>query len=303
MEAHPDQGFVRLALPLLMAWAGMKLSPALRSVLDCLAIECWGFGRKGYECELTGAEIARRVGITKRGANKALDELERRELISRDGRRITLVPVVPVEVRGQVNAWYGRLRGTGVPLAPENATQGGTAVPEKGTAVPPRTNKERARAEKDLKQSSYTPNSLKQPASGVLDDDAKRRLKGLAHALAETVHGRGGPDVPALLAELRQVAGTPAELAQAMAQVLLALDANQSLRPRSLRQLVAHAMHNPEQYPQASPDEVLLAYERLRESRNAEAEQRRRRDAALAADLRRISAGGLATRENPGGQG
>src|SRR5690606_39264799 len=76
VDSHPDEGFTRLALRLQLAWACAGLSGVARSVLDALAIDCWGLGRKGYESELRPSQIASRIDKSKRQVNDAIKSLE-----------------------------------------------------------------------------------------------------------------------------------------------------------------------------------------------------------------------------------
>lgn len=285
MEAHPDQGFVRLALPLLMAWAGMKLTSAQRSVLDCLAIECWGFGRKGYQCNLTGAEIARRTGITKRGANKALSELHDAGVINRDGRDIEIQRTVPDAERPRVQAWYRRMRGTDVPDRVDVPDDAGTDSPQRGTTVPDAHKGTRAEIDKTL-SSSKTNRATKPKPRNDDDDQQKQVLKGLAHSLAGMVSSSTGQSEAEVLAQLRTLqAGSWSALSLAMAQILVAID-NRQVKPASVRQLVAHALNNPESYPAVNPAVVLTAV-MVRDKAKAEQQARQRSvDDALAAVMR-----------------
>lgn len=296
LKAHvKQQGHVRLSLPLLMAWSRMKLSGAQRAVLDCLAVECWAFGRAGYECQLTGAEIGRRIDITKRGANKALDELQALQLIEREGRTIRLVPVVPASARAGVEDWYRRVAGTAVPEVDDSSEHAGTNVPERGTTVPSGHKGTRARRS-DLTPSSSNTDS--NPVREAHDDDEKllrSQLRSLAHALAALVAARGGGSVEQVLAELRQVAGPTAELVRAFAQVIVAIDDGR-VQPKSLRALVGHAVNNPGDYPPVEPVKLLQALRIKAEQAERVLEERKKLDAVLAADLRQLTA---AARKKP----
>lgn len=297
LKAHvKQQGHVRLSLPLLMAWSRMKLSGAQRAVLDCLAVECWAFGRAGYECQLTGAEIGRRIDITKRGANKALDELQALQLIEREGRTIRLVPVVPASARAGVEDWYRRVAGTAVPEVDDSSQHAGTAVPERGTTVPSGHKGTRARRS-DLTPSSSNTDS--KPVRERGDDDEKllrSQLRELAHHLVELAAKAGSAGgAEQCLHELRGVQGALPELARAFSQAILAIS-DKGARPRNLQAFVGHILSHPDDYPPVEPRRLLQVLRIKAEQAERELEERKKLDAVLAADLRQLTA---AARKKP----
>lgn len=294
MDAHPDDGFTRLALPLHMAWAAARLSGVARAVLDVLAIDCWAMGRRGYVSELRPLHIAGRIGASKRQVNDAVRDLVAKGFVRRvPGGRLELVPRVPEDLVEQVQAWYRRTLGGNPPTRrPESSRVGGNPPtperetahpddpvggkpPEVGGKPPSRLKKERARED----QINYLTSSSINPEFEKADDDGfeqqppkelvGRWLKGLLPELARAIAGQTRTNREETLEKLLSVQGPPYGLAKAAAALLTAIEAQGFQVRQSPAGVLVHALKNPNEYPHADPGEVLAKLIRQRQQSGA----------------------------------